>query len=149
MRVKVGGVGGLGDGRGQQGGGGPSRRGGGGPGGAVEPDDGVEVDHAAALVFGDLGERDPDLGSQRLVGQPGLASERPAEGDGEAAPQFGGAGVEQDRAGVVVAVRTQRLTESGIVACVPVTAGHVSAMGADLGTSAGTAPQELTVLLPG
>ena len=108
-------AGGLVDGGGQQGDGGPGGRGGGGPGRAVEADDGVEVDHAAALVFGDLGEGDPDLRGERLVGQPGLAGEGAAQGDGEAAPQFGGVGVEQDCAGVVVAVRAQRLAEPVVI----------------------------------
>jgi hypothetical protein len=40
------------------------------------------------LVFGDLGVRNPDLGSERLAVQPGLAGETTAQGDGEAAPQF-------------------------------------------------------------
>jgi hypothetical protein len=33
----------------------------------------MEVDHAAALVFGDLGVGDPDLGGEGLAGEPGLA----------------------------------------------------------------------------
>jgi hypothetical protein len=90
------GVGGLGDGSGQQVDGGPGGRGRAWPGGAVEADDGVEVDHAAALVLSDLGKRNPQLRGEGLVRQPGLAGDGPAEGDGEAAPQFGGAGVEQD-----------------------------------------------------
>ena len=114
--LEVDGAGGLVDGGGEQVEGGPGGRGRGRPGGAVEPDDGVEVDDAAPLVFGDLGVGDPELGGERLVGEPGLAGEGPAEGDGEAPPQFGGAGVEQDRAGVVVAVRAQRLAEPGVVA---------------------------------
>jgi hypothetical protein len=145
----VDGTDGLGDGRGKQGDRGPGRRGGGRPGGAVEADDGVEVDHAAALVFGDLGEGDPQLGGEGLVRQPGLASKGAAQGDGEAAPQFGGAGVEQDRAGVVIAVRAQRLTEPGIIASVPVTAGHTSAVGAGLDAPTRAAALELAVFLAG
>src|SRR5262249_32469844 len=61
------GAGGLVDGGGERGEGGPGGRGGGRPGGSVEPDDGVEVDDAAALVFGDLGVGDPDL---RVQGEP-------------------------------------------------------------------------------
>jgi hypothetical protein len=125
----VDGVGGLGDGGNEQFEGGPGGRGGVRTGGAVEADDGVEVDHAAALVFGDLGKTDPQLRGQVLVRQPGLAGDGPAEGDGEAPPELGGAGVEQDRAGVVVAVRAQRLTEPVIVEGVPVRAGHAPAMG--------------------
>ena len=108
----------------------------------------MEVDHATALVFGHLGVGDPQLGCQGLVRQSGPAGEGAAQGDGEAAPQFGGAGVEQDRAGVVVAVRAQRLTEPGVVAGVSVGAGHAPAMGAGLGAAAGAAAQELAVFLP-
>ncbi len=115
-RDDVDGAGGLVDGGGKQAEGGPGGRGRGRPGRAVEADDGVEVDDAAALVFGDLGVGDPDLRGKRLVGKPGLAGQGPAEGDGEAAPQFGGVGVEQDRAGVVVAVRAQRLAEPVVIA---------------------------------
>ena len=102
--LQVDGAGGLVDGGGEQGKGRPGGRGRGRPGGAIEPDDGVEVDDAAPLVFGDLGVGDPDLGGERLVGEPGLAGESAAQRDGEAAPQFRSAGVEQDGAGVVVAV---------------------------------------------
>ena len=113
--LDVDGAGGLGDGVGEQGEGGPGGRGGGRSGGAVEADDRVEVDDPAALVFGDLGVGEPGLGGERLAGEPGLAGEGAAQGDGEAAPQFGGAGVEQDRAGVVVAVRAQRFAELVVV----------------------------------
>jgi hypothetical protein len=34
----------------------------------------VEVDHAAPLVFGDLGVGDADLGVEGLAGQPNLAA---------------------------------------------------------------------------
>jgi hypothetical protein len=85
----VDGVGGLGDGRGQQADGGPGGRSRARPGRAVETDDGVEVDHAAQLVLGDLGERDPDPGGKRLVGEPGLSGEGAAQDDGEAPPQLG------------------------------------------------------------
>jgi hypothetical protein len=75
----------------------------------------VEVDDAAPLILGDLGVGDPDLRGEGLAGEPGLAGQGSAQGDGKAAPQFGSAGVEQDRAGVVIAVRAQRLTESVII----------------------------------
>ena len=52
--VDADGVGGLGDGGGQEVEGGPGGRFGGGSGRAVEADDGVEVDNAPALVFSDL-----------------------------------------------------------------------------------------------
>jgi len=66
--------GGLGDSRGQQADGSPGGRGGVRTVGAVEADDRVEVDHAAALVLGDLGKRNPQLRGQGLVRQPGLAA---------------------------------------------------------------------------
>ena len=34
--------------------------------GAIEADDGVEVDDSTALVFRDLGIGDPDMGGERL-----------------------------------------------------------------------------------
>src|SRR5262249_41436233 len=126
--LQVDGPGGLVDGGGEQGDGGPGGRSSSGPGGAVEPDDGVEVDDAAPLVFSDLGEGDAELGGKRFVGEPGLAGKGAAQGDGESAPQFGRGGVEQDRAGVVVAIGAQWLSEAGIVAGVPVWAGHPVAM---------------------
>ena len=61
------GAGGLADGVGQEAEGGPGRRGGRWPGGAVEADDGVEVDDAAPLVLGDLGVGEPSLGGERLA----------------------------------------------------------------------------------
>jgi hypothetical protein len=81
--------------------------------------------------------------------QAGLAGESPTEGDGEAAPQFRGAGVEQDRAGVVVAVQAQRLTEPGIISGVPVRAGHTPAMRADLDAPTRTAALKMAVFLAG
>jgi hypothetical protein len=45
------------------------------PGGAVEADDGVEVDDATTLVFGHLGVRDPELRGEGLTGEPGLAGQ--------------------------------------------------------------------------
>ena len=141
------GAGGLVDGGGEQGEGGPGGRGVGRPGGAVEPDDGVEVDDAAALVFGDLGVGDPDLRGEGLAGEPGLAGQGPAQGDGEAAPQFGGAGVEQDRAGVVVAVRAQRLAEPVVVPGVLLAAGQADAVRAGLVFPARSAGQYPAVFL--
>jgi hypothetical protein len=66
------GAGGLIDGGGEQSDGDPGGRGVGWPGGAVEADDGVEVDDAATLVFGDLGVGDPELRGEGLAGEPGL-----------------------------------------------------------------------------
>ena len=64
--IQVDSAGCLVDGGGEQGEGRPGGRGRGRPGEAVEPDDGVEVDDATPLVFGDLGVGDPDLGGERL-----------------------------------------------------------------------------------
>ena len=103
-------------------------RGVGWPGGAVEADDGVEVNHAAALVFGNLGVGDPHLGGEGLASEPGVAGQSPAQGDREPAPQFGSAGVEQDRPGVVVAVRAQRLAEPAVVPGVLLSARQTDAV---------------------
>jgi hypothetical protein len=97
----------------------------------------VEVDNAAPLVFGDLGVGNPDLDGELLVGQPSLAGQGPAQADGEAALEFGGAGVEQDCAGVVVAVRAKWLTELDVVPGVPVWAGQPIAVRAALAAAAG------------
>jgi hypothetical protein len=86
-----------------------------------------------------------DLGGKRLGGQSGHAGQSTAQGDGESPPQFGGASVEQYRAGVVVAVRAQRFAELGVVASVPLATRQSVAMRADLAASAGSAPQESAV----
>ena len=83
-----------GDGVDEQAEGGPGGWGRGWPGGAVEADDRVEVDDPSALVFGDLGVGQPHLSGERRVGEPGLAGEGAAQGNSEAPPQLGGAGVE-------------------------------------------------------
>jgi hypothetical protein len=103
----------------------------------------VEVDDPAALVFGDLGVGQPRLGGECLAGKPG-----PAQGDGEAPPQFGGAGVEQDRAGVVVAVRAQRFAELVVISGVLLGAGHEDAVRTGPGVSARVTGQCLAVAFP-
>jgi hypothetical protein len=143
--LQVDGAGGLVDGGDEQSNGGPGGRSGGGSGRAVKPDDGVKVDDAAPLVLSDLCEGDADLGGERLIGQPGHAGQSPAQGNGEPAPQFGCAGVEKDRAGVVVAVRAQRFGELGVFAGMPLAAGQPVAVRADLAASAGSAPQDPAV----
>jgi len=50
----------------------------------------VEVDDAAALEFGDLGEGGSGGAGQLADADAELAGEDAAQGDGEAAPQFGG-----------------------------------------------------------
>jgi hypothetical protein len=104
-----------------------------GPAGPSSRMDGVKVDNSAALVLGDLGVGEPGLCGERLAGEPGLAGEGPAEGDREAAPQFGGAGVEQHRACVVVAAGAQWLAELVTVAGVLLGAGRAVAVWAGLG----------------
>src|SRR5262249_58454081 len=110
--LQVDGPGCLVDGGGEQVNSGPGGRSGGGSGRAVKPDDGVEVDDAAPLVFSHLGEGDADLGGKRVTGQPGLSGDGPAQGDGEPSPYFRRGGVEQDGTGVVVAIGAQRLSEA-------------------------------------
>ena len=108
----------------------------------------MEVDDSAALVFGDLGVGEPHLGGERLAGEPGLAGEGPAQGDGEAPPQLWCAGVEQHRAGVVVAVGAQRFAEPVIVPAVLVGAGHEGAVWAGSGGAAWAAGQFLAAAFP-
>src|SRR5262249_49134790 len=118
-----------------------------GPGGTVEADDRMKVDNAAPLVFGDLGEGDPHLGGERLVGEPGLAGEGTAQGDGEPAPQVGGTGVEEYRAGVVVTVRAQWLPKQGVVSRVYVGARQPDAVGTESAPPSRSAAQDPAVLL--
>ena len=144
------GTGGLADGVGQQAEGSPGRRGGGRSRGAVGADDGVKVDDAAPLVLSDLGVGETGLGGERLAGQPSPAGQGPAECDGEPAPQLGGVGVEQNRAGVVVAVGAQRLAEPVIVAGGFLVAGQADAVWAGSAVPARTAGQyPLTPNAPG
>jgi hypothetical protein len=112
-----------------------------GPGGAVKPDDGVEVDDAAPLILGNLGVGQPGLGGERLAGESGPAGQRAAERDGEPAPQLGGVGVEQDGARVVVALRAQRFPEPVVVAGMLLVAGQADTMRAGLVLPARTAGQ--------
>ena len=99
------------------------------------------------LVFGDLGVGDPDLGGEGLASKPGVAGQSPAEGDREPAPQFGGAGVEQNRAGVVVAVRAQRLAEPVVISGMLLAAGQADAVRAGPTSSARSASQHPAVFL--
>ena len=64
--------------------------------GPVEADEGVEVDDAASLEFRDLHKRHPTAPGELGSGQARLSGEGAAQGDGEAAPQFGGVPVERD-----------------------------------------------------
>ncbi|GAA3060790.1 hypothetical protein GCM10020254_00740 [Streptomyces goshikiensis] len=76
------------DGIGEQGDGGGRRRGLGAAVRAVEPDHGVEVDQAALLVFGDLGEGDPQDGAGGLLGEAESGCDLAAQVDREARPQY-------------------------------------------------------------
>ena len=107
----------------------------------------MEVDNAAPLIFGHLGVGDLDLRGESLASEPGVAGESPAEGDCEPAPQFGGAGVEQDGAGVVVAVRAQRPAEPVVISGMLLAAGQADAVRASLALPAGTAGQNPAVFL--
>jgi hypothetical protein len=88
------------------------------------------------------------LRGEGLAGEPGPAGQSPSQGDGEPAPQLGGARVEQHRVGVVVAVRAQRLTEPVIVPGVLLAAGQADAVRADLALPARSAGQDPAVLIP-
>ena len=111
--------------------------------GGVQPDDGVEVDDAAGLVFGDLDVPDPDQGAELFLGDAQAAGQLAGQVGDEPAPQVPGVGVEQHRGLVVVAVRAHRLAEPGIVLGVPGGAGDVPAVraAACVGVAAGTAGQ--------
>jgi hypothetical protein len=111
--------------------------------GCVEPDDGVVVDDAAGLVFGDFDEPDADLGAQVFLRVAGQAGELAGQVDGEPAPQLRGEGVEQDVAGVVVAVRSRGLAEPRVIGLVTAGAGDVAAVRAAplAGVAAGPAGQ--------
>ena len=55
--------------------------------GGVQADHGVEVDHAASLVFGHLDVADPDQGAQLLLGDAQAAGQVAGQVGGEPAPQ--------------------------------------------------------------
>ena len=106
---------------------------------AVEAEDGVEVDQAAALELGHLGvgQLDPHaVGLGELV-------EAAADADDGAAPQLGGVGVPHDRGRVVVAVGAQRLAEAGVVVFVPLPAGDPPPVRAVAGFAPGAAAGDL------
>jgi hypothetical protein len=95
----------------------------------VEADQGVQVDDAAGLHLGDLGERGPcPVPLQHLVDS--------KEG---AAPQLGDVGVPDDLAGVVVAVQAERLPEQRVAVLVPLVAPQDLAVRAGPGQAAGAA----------
>jgi hypothetical protein len=107
----------------------------------------VEVDGAACLVLGDLDEGDPDGSVQRRRGDPGRGRQRPTQGDGGAAPEFGRERVPQDQALGVEAVEAQRRTQGGIVGAVPNPAAGRAAMRAALVAVAGPTRASLAAAL--
>ncbi len=87
--------------------GGPGRGRGGVAVGPVEADHGVEVDQAALLVLGDLGEGDAQGGVQRLLRHAEVFGQGAAQVGGEACPELSGVGVPEHGARVVVRDRVQ------------------------------------------
>src|SRR5207342_3275709 len=98
-------------------------------------DHGVEVDHAAGLVFGHLDVADSYQGAEAFLGDAQAAGQVAGQVGGEPAPQLSRPGVEQHGGGVVVAVRAHRLAEPGIVLDVAGRAGDVPAVRAAAGVS--------------
>jgi len=94
--------------------------------GCVKADDGVEVDDAACLVFGDLDVTDTQHGAQFFLRDPSQSRQVAGQVGGEPAPQVPGVGVEQDGSLVVVAVEAQRLAEPGVLVHVAGWAGNVT-----------------------
>src|SRR6266536_2636361 len=82
---------------------------------SVEADERVEVDHAAALVLGDLGVADAHRLRELRRCEPGSPRQLAAEVDGGPAPQRRGERVPDDRGLVVEAVWTDRLAEVLVV----------------------------------
>jgi hypothetical protein len=111
----------------------PCRGGVGGSVGAVDADHGVEVDQAAALVFGDLGVGQPGVVGELPHGEAGGVGEQAAQADGEPVPELAGVGLPEDRALVVVGLGVDRGAETGVVGVVP-----LAAAGARPGLAPGT-----------
>ena len=84
---------------------------------AVQADDGVEMDDAAGLEFGDLAVRHADPLTTDPVGFRD-ASDGAFEGAADTAPEFSGGEVPDDLSTVVVAVQAQRDAEDAFPGCV-------------------------------
>ncbi len=95
--------------------GGPGRGRGGVAFRTVESDDRMEVDQAALLVLGDLGEGDAEGRVERLLCHAEVFGKGAAEVGREACPQGPGVSVPQHGARVAVACRAERGTEFGSV----------------------------------
>jgi hypothetical protein len=102
---------------------------------AVEADQGVEVDYASSLHFGDLAVGQLDAETVTLA--PG--AEGVFDAFQGASPQFAGQGVPDDLVVVVVAVQAQRLAEDLLSVVVDLVAALVDAVGARVGVAAGSA----------
>src|SRR3984957_16028104 len=115
----------------------------------VQADDRVEVDHAACLVLDDLHEPGADELAEADDGDASDAGQVAGQGGDEPLPHQGCAGVEDDRAVVVVALRAHRPAEPGIFGAVPHVARDVAAMraGALARVTAGAAGLNLPVAL--
>ena len=83
--------------------------------GAVEADECVEVDDAAALEFRDFHKRDPASPAELGCSEAGPVGEGATQSDGESAPQFRGVPVERDMRRVVVTVGADGLPEARVV----------------------------------
>ena len=110
----------------------------------IQPDHGVEVDHAACLVLSDLDIADAQLVTELLAGDASEPGQVPGQVGDEPAPQVGGVSVEQHGGLVVVAVAAHWLAEAGIGLDVPGRAGDVPAVraAACCGVAAGSAGQD-------
>ena len=108
--------------------------------GCVEADDGVEVDDATGLVFGDLDIPDADVAAELGDGDAREGGEAAGQVGGEPAPQLGCVGVEQHGGGVVVAVRAQRPSEPRVGTGVAVRAGNIPAVRAAAGVTVPAGP---------
>jgi hypothetical protein len=75
----------------------------------------VEVDGAAPLVVGDLGEVDAGVLSERTLAQSRALGDLTAQVDGEAPPQGPGVCVPEDGGFVVVRIQVERCAEFGCV----------------------------------
>ena len=92
--------------------------------GSVEANDGVEVDQPAALVLGDLGERQPPVVGPVAGADAEGGGQGAAQVGGEPRPQHPGVGLPEHRAVVVVAVWIEGGTDPRVVAVVALPAAQ-------------------------
>lgn len=101
-----------------------------GPVWAIDPYDGMEVQGAALLEFGDLPVRDACVVGEFAAGKSGAGGDLAAQASGEALPQVACVVVEEDGARVVVRRRVERCTEGGVVGMVAGAAAADALVGA-------------------